>query len=221
MQVVFPFLAVAALVIVVPGQDTALTIRNTLGGGRRAGVATAGGVSCGQAIWAIATTLGLAALLVASEPVYLALRALGAAYLVWLGASCLWRALRGSGKLAASATAAPHLSAGAAFRQGIISNLGNPKMAVFFTSLLPQFTPAHASFAIPLTLRARLLPAHTRLAHAVRVRDLRCLGRFRPTAGATPARCVDRHRPRRTRVAPVQGGTPRELEARGRCWRPP
>ena len=90
----FAFLAVAALVIVVPGQDTALTIRNTLGGGRRAGIATACGVACGLATWAVATAFGLAAILVASEPVYLALKAFGAAYLLWLGACCLWRAIR-------------------------------------------------------------------------------------------------------------------------------
>ena len=67
-------------------------------------------MSCGQAIWALATSLGLAAVLVASEPVYLALTALGAAYLVWLGARCLWRALRGRAHDAAGRTAAPHAS---------------------------------------------------------------------------------------------------------------
>ena len=148
----FPFLAVAALVIVVPGQDTALTIRNTLGGGRRAGIATACGVSCGQAVWAVATSLGLAALLVASEPVYLALKAFGAAYLVWLGACCLWRSLRRAEARWPTAAPAPQSLPRAAFRQGIVSNLGNPKMAVFFTSLLPQFTPAGATFAVPLAL---------------------------------------------------------------------
>jgi len=76
------FLAVAALVIVTPGQDTALTIRNTLLGGRRAGVLTAAGVAAGQAVWALATSVGLAALVAASEPAFLALRLVGAAYLV-------------------------------------------------------------------------------------------------------------------------------------------
>jgi threonine/homoserine/homoserine lactone efflux protein len=77
----FSFLAVAALVIVVAGQDTALTIRNTFGGGRPAGTATACGVACGLATWAVATAFGLAAILVASEPVYRALKAFGAAWL--------------------------------------------------------------------------------------------------------------------------------------------
>ena len=146
MHALLAFLAVAALVIVVPGQDTALTIRNTLGGGRSSGVTTACGVSCGQAVWALATSLGLAAVLVASEPVYLALKAVGAAYLLWLGVSCIGRAVRRA-RPPAQARPLRRTPPGAAFRQGLISNLGNPKMAVFFTSLLPQFTPHDATFA--------------------------------------------------------------------------
>jgi threonine/homoserine/homoserine lactone efflux protein len=134
------FLGVAALVIVTPGQDTALTIRNTITGGRRAGVLTAVGVAGGQAVWTVATSAGLAALIVASQPVFDALRIAGAAYLVWLGMQTLWSVVRGScGHAAAPAVTRPP---GRAFRQGFVSNLGNPKMALFFTSLLPQFAPS-------------------------------------------------------------------------------
>jgi threonine/homoserine/homoserine lactone efflux protein len=87
------FLGISALVIVTPGQDTALTIRNTLLGGRHAGVFTAAGVSAGQLVWAVATSVGLAALLIASEPAFNALRLLGAAYLVYLGVRALVAAL--------------------------------------------------------------------------------------------------------------------------------
>ena len=76
------FAAVSAIVIVTPGQDTALTIRNSLLGARGTGLATAAGVAGGQAVWTVATSLGLAALIVASEPVFVALKLLGAAYLV-------------------------------------------------------------------------------------------------------------------------------------------
>jgi threonine/homoserine/homoserine lactone efflux protein len=133
------FVGVAALVIVTPGQDTALTIRNSLLGGRRDGVLTALGVAAGQCVWAIATSVGIVALLVASEPAFLALRVFGAAYLVWLGVQSLWSAVRRTPK--------PELSTSSqrpAFRQGLISNLGNPKMAVFFPSLLPQFADTFA-----------------------------------------------------------------------------
>ena len=137
------FLAISIVVLVTPGQDTALTIRNTLTGGRAAGIATAVGVAGGQLVWTIAASAGLTALLVASEPVFTAVRLAGAAYLVYLGATTLWSAWRGS--------SADHLqqfrhpgsaTSKRAFRQGLLSNLGNPKMVVFFSSLLPQFAPA-------------------------------------------------------------------------------
>jgi threonine/homoserine/homoserine lactone efflux protein len=136
------FLGVATLVIVTPGQDTALTIRNTVLGGRRAGVLTAVGVSGGQAVWTLATSAGLAALIVASEPVFDALKLAGAAYLVWLGLQALRTAIRGSAKARHEPAGDTRLAQGRAFRQGLVSNLGNPKMALFFTSLLPQFAPA-------------------------------------------------------------------------------
>jgi threonine/homoserine/homoserine lactone efflux protein len=133
------FLLVALVVIVAPGQDTALTIRNTLGGGRRDGVLTAAGVAAGQATWALAAACGLAAVIVASEPAFLALRLVGAAYLVWLGVRSLVAAWRRRPRVA------PRPMRRAPFRQGILSNLGNPKMAVFFTTLLPQFATSFPS----------------------------------------------------------------------------
>jgi threonine/homoserine/homoserine lactone efflux protein len=131
------FLGISALVIVTPGQDTALTIRNALLGGRRAALFTAVGVSAGQALWALASAAGVAALLQASEPAFLAIRVAGAAYLVWLGVQSLVAAFRGrSGEQVHECT---NLEGRVALRQGVVSNLGNPKMAVFFMSLLPQF----------------------------------------------------------------------------------
>lgn len=150
MSTLLAFVVVAAVVIVTPGQDTALVIRNTLAGRRRAGLATALGVSAGQTVWVVATSAGLATLLVASERVFLALRLAGAVYLVWLGLHSVWRALhRGTGPGPAGRAAT--LGRGAAFGQGALSNLGNPKMAVFFTSLLPQFA-AGAAFVDLLAL---------------------------------------------------------------------
>jgi threonine/homoserine/homoserine lactone efflux protein len=129
------FIGVAVVVIVTPGQDTALTVRNTLAGGRRAGVRTAAGVVCGQAVWALAASAGVAALLVASEPAFVALKLAGAAYLVFLGAQALRAAARRRTDVDRDAPAVR----GRELRQGMLSNLGNPKMAVFFSSLLPQF----------------------------------------------------------------------------------
>jgi threonine/homoserine/homoserine lactone efflux protein len=138
MSTLLAFVAVAAVVIVTPGQDPALVIKNTLAGRRAAGIATALGVSTGQAVWAIATSAGLAAVIVASERVFLVLKLAGAAYLVCLGLHALWSALRRRSASYPVGHTTP-LGRRAAFRQGALSNLGNPKMAVFFTSLLPQF----------------------------------------------------------------------------------
>ncbi len=140
MSEIAAFLGVAVLVIVTPGPDTAITIRGTLLGGRAGGLMTASGVAAGQACWTLAASAGVAALLVASEPAFLALKFLGAAYLVYLGLQALVSAVRGRpGEPAPDASAPAGLAPGSAFRQGLISDLGNPKMAAFFTSLLPQF----------------------------------------------------------------------------------
>ncbi len=143
MNTLLAFVGVAAVVIVTPGQDTALVVKNTLAGRRRAGVATALGVSTGQLAWALATSAGLAAVLVASEQLFLAIRLVGAAYLAYLGLHALWGALRRRSRTDELPPVAP-LGRGAAFRQGALSNLSNPKMAVFFTSLLPQFSGSFA-----------------------------------------------------------------------------
>jgi threonine/homoserine/homoserine lactone efflux protein len=132
------FVGISALVIVTPGQDTALTIRNTILGGRAGGVFTALGVAAGQGTWTIATSVGIGALLVASEPAFLALKLAGSAYLVLLGLQAIWRALRRNGGEDHVGTSA-RITPATALRQGLLSNLGNPKMLLFFTSLLPQF----------------------------------------------------------------------------------
>jgi threonine/homoserine/homoserine lactone efflux protein len=130
------FLVVAAVVIATPGPDTALTIRNTLGGGRRGGLFTAVGVALGQTTWAVATSVGLAALLLATQTVFQAVRYVGAAYLVFLGLQALSAAVRGrSGAEGSPSPVTPVTALG----QGLFSNLTNPKMVAFFPALLPQF----------------------------------------------------------------------------------
>jgi threonine/homoserine/homoserine lactone efflux protein len=124
-----------------------LVARNTLRGGRRGGIATGVGVTLGLLVWTAAATLGLAALLGASEPAFLGLKIAGSLYLVYLGMRSLWGAFRGTER-----GGQPRRSR-SALREGLISNLGNPKIAVFFTSFLPQFVPGtHPSFAALLVL---------------------------------------------------------------------
>ena len=153
LEVLAAFVAVSAVVICTPGQDTALTIRNTLAGGRRSGVATAAGVAAGQAMWTIAASAGVVALLSASEPVFRALKLVGAAYLVYVGAQSIFAALRGREHGRPIRAVEVQLVPSRALRQGLLSNLANAKMAVFFVSLLPQFVPAgSASFVALLAL---------------------------------------------------------------------
>ncbi len=148
-----PFLAVSAVVIVAPGPDMALVGRNALFGGRRVAVSTAAGVVLGLTVWSLAASVGVAAVLRRSEPAFMTLKIVGALYLVWLGFQALriaWRGPREDG--AAQPARGLRQRPRRAVRQGFLSNLANPKIAVFFTSFLPQFAPAGASFGVLLAL---------------------------------------------------------------------
>ena len=126
---VLPFLVVAVIVVVTPGVDMALVTKNALLHGRRAALATAFGVNVGIALWTLAAALGVAAVVRASAEAFDVVKFAGAVYLVYLGIQALRRRER-------AAVARRRLPP---FRQGLISNALNPKIAVFFTSLLPQF----------------------------------------------------------------------------------
>ncbi|MFZ0499022.1 MAG: LysE family translocator [Steroidobacteraceae bacterium] len=150
MYLLAAFLGVSAIIIVTPGPDTALVIRNTLLGGRAAGLSAALGVTIGQMLWALATSLGIVGLLTASHPLFTVIKFAGAVYLVILGAQALREAARPSSpeEIAAPEVSGGKLTPSRSLRQGLVSNLGNPKMAIFFASLLPQFVPAgNASFS--------------------------------------------------------------------------
>jgi threonine/homoserine/homoserine lactone efflux protein len=140
------------------GPDTALTIRNALVGGRSAGVFTALGVVTGQMTWALATSVGLVTILLASEHVFYIVKLAGAIYLIGLGAQSLLAALRSRHRVPSESVdgAGARIGPVLALRQGIINNLGNPKMAVFFASILPQFAPHDCMFADSVLLGVTL-----------------------------------------------------------------
>jgi threonine/homoserine/homoserine lactone efflux protein len=154
MHAFLAFLGVSFVVIATSGPDTAMTIRNTLLGGRVGGVFTAFGIAVGQTIWAFATSVGIVALLIASEPVFVAVKYAGAVFLIYLGVQALREAVRPSVPQDIAPTGrGQSLTRLRAFRQGVVSDLGNPKMDVFFASLLPQFVPpGGASFSALLLL---------------------------------------------------------------------
>jgi threonine/homoserine/homoserine lactone efflux protein len=130
------FLGVITLLTITPGADMAMVSRSVFMGGRRDAFATTLGIAAGCLIWAIASAAGVAAVLAASDTAYDALRLVGAAYLVGLGVQSLLAARRGyRGEPPAGAgRAAP-----SPFRQGLLTNLFNPKIALFYTTFLPQF----------------------------------------------------------------------------------
>lgn len=139
------FVGIAAVVIVVPGPDTAIVTKNALLHGRGAALGTAFGVETGLAVWTVASALGVASIVRASDTAFTALKLIGAAYLVWLGI----QALRAAGRSGSHSDLGPArretLGGRGGFRQGLLSDLANPKIGAFFTGLLPQFAgPGHS-----------------------------------------------------------------------------
>jgi len=136
--------ATATLVLnATPGVDFALTVSRTLQRGARAGVAAALGIATGCVGHALAAAFGLAALLALHPRAFVAIQWVGAAYLVWLGVGLLRQALRGAGPGTPAPAAQPD-TCWADFRAGLLTNLLNPKVALFFLAFLPQFVPATA-----------------------------------------------------------------------------
>jgi threonine/homoserine/homoserine lactone efflux protein len=136
------FTAAASLLTVAPGLDTALVLRTAATEGPRRAALAGIGVAIGCFCWATAVALGLGALLAASEFAYAVLRWIGAAYLVWLGYKMLRHPRR--------AIVAEQRGAGggrAAFAKGVLTNLLNPKVGIFYVTFLPQFVPDGASVA--------------------------------------------------------------------------
>ncbi len=143
------FVGIAAVVIVVPGPDTAIVTKNALLHGRRAALGTSFGVSTGLAVWTVASALGVASIVRASDAAFTVLKLIGAAYLVWLGI----QALRAAGRASSDGDREPARRAALderrGFRQGLLSDLANPKIGAFFTGLLPQFAGAGHSVLLP------------------------------------------------------------------------
>jgi threonine/homoserine/homoserine lactone efflux protein len=147
------FVGVSAVVIALPGPDTVVVTKNLLLHGRRTALATSLGVGGGLSVWTLAAAIGIASLLKASAVAFAVLKFGGAAYLIWLGVKAFRTAghsIDGAGVAGvASARRRPGLGRLAGFRQGMLSDLANPKIGIFFTSLLPQFVDARRSVLLP------------------------------------------------------------------------
>lgn len=141
-RAVVEFAAAAALIVLLPGPDTFVVIRNLLRGGRRRAALTAGGVLSGLAVWVAAAALGLSALLRASHTGYDVLRFTGAAYLLWVGIHSIVARAGGVSGDPSALRARPLLGSG--YLSGLATDLLNPKVGVFFISFLPAFVPRGA-----------------------------------------------------------------------------
>src|SRR4051794_17466783 len=155
---VLGFAVVAAALTVTPGLDTALVLRGAMTGRPREAAATGGGIVAGLFVWGAAAAAGVSALLTASQLAFDLVRYAGAAWLVWSGGRLLWRALRPVAPAPAAAPASG--SAWRAVRLGLVSNLLNPKVGVFYVALLPQFVPPWAD---PLAVGLLLAAVHAAL----------------------------------------------------------
>ncbi|MFD7977995.1 LysE family translocator [Streptomyces sp. NPDC059071] len=162
---VYEFLAAAgvlALLTMVPGPDMAVVTRRAVAAGRGDGLRTVAGITTGLLVWGVLSVAGLAAVLAASATAYTVVKLAGAAYLVFLGAQALLTARRGRGRTDDAATASAQLPppAGNPWRTGLVSNVLNPKIAVFYTGLLPTLAPhglaPHTGMALLVLIHAAL-----------------------------------------------------------------
>jgi len=176
-QALSAYVIAAGLFTLLPGLDTAMILRTAaVEGPRRAGLAAVG-IIVGCLTWGAAVALGLGALLAASAAAFNVLKWVGAAYLFWLGLNLI---LKPRVRIDLAATSAP-AAAGGAFtwmRRGLLTNLLNPKVGVFYVSFLPQFLPAGVAPA-PFIFLLAVIHAALGLTWSA------CLiGATRPIAGA-------------------------------------
>jgi threonine/homoserine/homoserine lactone efflux protein len=138
---ILAFTVLAALLTITPGIDMALVTRNAIRGGLGEALTTSAGILTGVFVWALAAVVGVAAVLASSATAYTAIKLAGAAYLIYLGLKAL---LGGHTEVSTRG--------GTPFRQGLVSNLLNPKIAVFYSSVIPQFVVADDPVFLPALL---------------------------------------------------------------------
>lgn len=131
------FVGLCLVLAATPGANLAVVLRCAALGGQRAAVGASAGLTVGKAFWAAASLVGLAALLAASATAYTVVKLLGAAYLVWLGVQAMWSTRRAAD--GAPVVTGPPLTALGGFRRGLLGDVLNPKVGLFYTTVFPQF----------------------------------------------------------------------------------
>ncbi|MDN2480979.1 LysE family translocator [Vibrio agarivorans] len=148
------FLVAITILTLTPGLDTALVIRNTSRGGFHDGALTSLGICLGLFVHASFSALGISVILTQSAELFYAVKTVGAAYLIWLGISSL-RAIKHSGGVPVGSVGNQDVNVRRSLREGFLSNVLNPKTAVFYLAFLPQFiNPEHSPFLQSLLMAA-------------------------------------------------------------------
>lgn len=154
-ELFWAYLVAISLLTVTPGVDTLLVMRNAGRGGFRDGCVTSVGICCGLFIHATLSALGISLLLLETAWAFSALKWAGAFYLIWLGLGSLKQAVKGGPATDAKspAVARRNVPLQVSFREGLLSNVLNPKTALFYMALLPQFVdPSGSAFQQSLLL---------------------------------------------------------------------
>jgi RhtB (resistance to homoserine/threonine) family protein len=138
MESVYLFVLMSILLIILPGPDTGLVMRNTITYGREGGIKTVLGISSGLIIHTLAAVFGLSAIIVKSAMLFSIFKYVGAVYLMYLGVTSLW-SLKKRKEVSSDGDVQTKIQHKSTFRQGFLTNLLNPKVAVFFLTFLPQF----------------------------------------------------------------------------------
>ena len=159
------FALASVLIVLLPGPDTLVVLRNLIRSGRRTAALTVTGVLSGLTVWVATAALGLAAVLHASETAYTALRIVGACYLLWLGIQTLRTRLAPELLIVEPGTSRRWLGGG--FSAGLVTDLLNPKVGVFFVTFLPGFVPSGTSVGAASLAFGAIFVAETALYFAV------------------------------------------------------
>ena len=150
------FLIAITILTLTPGLDTALVIRNTSRSGLKDGCTTSLGICCGLFVHALFSAIGISAILTQSSELFLMIKMIGATYLIWLGLSSLRALMKTNGSVVLPEQAYQAYSGKRAFREGFLSNVLNPKTAVFYLAFLPQFVNPEGSPLLQSMLMAAI-----------------------------------------------------------------
>ncbi|WP_421052511.1 LysE family translocator [Lysinibacillus capsici] len=157
------FLVMCILLIILPGPDTAIATKNTLTVSRKGGLQTIIGSCCGLLIHTCAAVIGLSAIIVKSAYIFAVLKYVGAVYLCYLGIKTLWT-IRTQSPVVDDVGSIEHkYSHQSCFKQGFLTNVTNPKVAVFFLTFLPQFVDGNSGTFFPFLIMGLIYTALTML----------------------------------------------------------